>query len=62
MTIDELDEGSRWYVQLAPKATLVEMVVDEITELTVVLRDPNSLSSYNTSRYRFDEIEFIEAC
>jgi hypothetical protein len=63
MTIDELDDGERWYVQLAPRATLSELEVIETTENTVLLRDNNKNSScFNTARYKFTDIEFVEAC
>lgn len=62
MDIDDVELNSRWYVQLAPRATLVEREVIEKTELTILLRDPHTMSSYNTARYRFDEITLIEAC
>lgn len=62
MNIQDIEPGQRWYVQLAPKATLVDREVVEVTEKTVLLRDPHIISMYDTSRYRFDEIEFIEEC
>ena len=62
MTTYDLELNSRWYVQLAPRSSLVEREVIEVTELTVLLRDPYARSAYNTVRYRFSEIEFIEAC
>ena len=62
MKIDDIELNSRWYVQLAPRATLMELEVVEKTELTVVLRDTRSYSNFSDTRHRFDEITFVEAC
>lgn len=61
MKINDLEIGTCWYVQLSPKATLVEFEVLETTELTVLLRQIKEIrSNYDISRYRFSDIEFIE--
>ena len=60
MTIDDVEIKSLWYVQLAAGATLVEREVVETTELTILLRDPHTMSRYDTARYRFGEITLVE--
>lgn len=62
MNIRDIAPGTRWYVQLVPRATLVEREVVEVTENTILLRDPHTLSQCDTSRYRFDEITLVECC
>lgn len=62
MNIRDIEVGTSWYVQLAPRATLVERVVVEVTENTILLRDFHTLSQYDTARYRFDEITLVECC
>ena len=62
MNIRDVEINSRWYVQLAPGATLVELEVLEKTELTILLRNPRIHSSHNKSRYIFSEIKLVELC
>jgi len=62
LNIHDVEIGSIWYVQLAPQAALVEREVTAVTELTIVLRDPYTLSTPDKHRYRFDEITLVESC
>lgn len=62
MSIDDIELNSRWYVQLAPGATLVELEVIEKTELTIVLHNPRMDSNHSKSRYVFSDIKLVEAC
>jgi hypothetical protein len=62
MDMLDVDVGTCWYVQLAPRATLVEREVVEVTENTILLRDPHTRSRHDTARYRFDETTLVERC
>jgi len=60
MKIKYLEVGSTWFVQLAPRATLVKRKIVDVTKETVLLKNEHTNSSYNESRYKFTDIEFVE--
>ena len=62
MDMLDVDVGTCWYVQLAPRATLVEREVVEVTENTILLRNLHTISRHDTARYRLDEIVLVELC
>jgi len=61
MKIEELEVESRWYIKLPGGTALVEREIVEVTECTVLLRDPRCVVC-NAIRYIFDELVFVEAC
>ncbi len=58
---DEVKKGEYWYLKLPSGTSLVQREIVEVTELTVLLKDPDKpYSAYNKSRYKISDIEFVE--
>ncbi len=55
-----IKKGEKWYIQLAPRTTVVTRTIDSVTDKTVVLQENKGFMSIET-RYLMDDIEFIEA-
>lgn len=58
-----LAEGETWFVRLPKAPTLAAVVIDELTELTVVLRlERDGIVGYggHLGRYIRAEVEFVE--
>ena len=53
-----------YYVQLAPRATLVKRRVLDVTDKTILLEDNEKVAktNYDKSRYKRSDIEIVESC
>lgn len=53
-----------YYIQLAPRATLVKRKVTDITDLTIELEDNTKVAktNYDKSRYKRSDVEIVESC
>lgn len=49
--------GETWHLRITNASCLSTWTITDITERTVVLKDPNS---WNSSRYLIRDIEFVE--
>lgn len=58
-----LAEGETWFVRLPKGTSLLTVIIDELTELTVVLRvEKDGIVGYggHLGRYIRAEVEFVE--